>query len=67
MRRGQPCTYLKYGQDLSINAGNFLYFYPFTKNLIQQSDYNLHYQFNEIVFQELTNLHFGQNWDIMWN
>ena len=25
-RRGQDCTYRKYGTDIAVNAGNFMYF-----------------------------------------
>ena len=28
-RRGEPCTYLKYGVDVAVNTGNFLYFCPY--------------------------------------
>lgn len=28
MRRGQPCTYLKYGEDYAINTGTLMYFAP---------------------------------------
>lgn len=28
MRRGEPCSYIKYGQDIAINAGNFMYLAP---------------------------------------
>ena len=31
MRRGGPCTYIKYGMDYSVNAGNFMYFAPLIK------------------------------------
>jgi geranylgeranyl pyrophosphate synthase len=30
-RRGEPCTYKKFGTDIAINAGNFMYFSPMLK------------------------------------
>lgn len=27
-RRGDHCTYIKYGTDIAVNAGNFLYYTP---------------------------------------
>ena len=29
MRRGKPCVHLQYGMPLALNAGNWLYFWPF--------------------------------------
>lgn len=31
MRRGDLCTYKKFGTDIAVNAGNFLYFAPMAK------------------------------------
>ena len=31
LRRGQPCTYLKYGDDYAINTGNFMYYIPISR------------------------------------
>lgn len=33
VRRGKPCVHLLFGNDVAINAGNFLYFAPFKKLL----------------------------------
>ena len=30
-RRGDLCTYKKFGTDVAVNAGNLMYFYPITK------------------------------------
>ena len=30
-RRGQPCTYLKYGEDYAINTGTLMYYAPISK------------------------------------
>ena len=34
-RRGGPCTYRKYGIDIGINAGNFLYFFAFIEDYLR--------------------------------
>jgi geranylgeranyl pyrophosphate synthase len=31
MRRGKPCTYLKYGEDYAINTGTLMYCVPIMK------------------------------------
>ncbi len=31
MRRGQPCTYIKYGIDYAINSGTMMYYIPIAK------------------------------------
>ena len=65
-RRGQPCTYLKYGTDIAINTGNFMYFYPITlmQNYIKEKHQLGIYQ---IYANEMNNIHLGQNWDITWH
>jgi geranylgeranyl pyrophosphate synthase len=30
-RRGQPCTYLKYGVDYAVNASSFMYYAPIAR------------------------------------
>jgi geranylgeranyl pyrophosphate synthase len=31
MRRGDLCTYKKFGTDVAVNAGNFMYIAPMNK------------------------------------
>lgn len=31
IRRNKPCVHLIYGEDISINAGNFMYYAPLAK------------------------------------
>ena len=31
LRRGQPCTHIKYGDDYAINTGNLMYFMPISR------------------------------------
>ena len=67
LRRGLPCTYKKYGTDIAINAGNFMYFAPMTQlhNYVDNAEMalNLH----RIYLEEMTAIHFGQGWDIQWH
>ena len=66
MRRCEPCSYLKFGTDIAINAGNLMYFIAL--RLIPKYISNeLYKRFTNILHQELLVLHFGQNWDITWH
>ena len=33
LRRGEKCVHLKFGIDIALNAGNFLYYAPIVKLL----------------------------------
>jgi len=59
LRRGQPCTYLKYGIDYAVNAGTLMYYIPIAQmgNFIK--DPALQLRLNSIYNQELVNLHIG--------
>ena len=67
-RRGEDCTYIKYGLGVAINTGsllNFLCLYKL-KHYVNQSDE----KYSQIVrhfTDELINLHLGQSWDIDWH
>jgi geranylgeranyl pyrophosphate synthase len=67
MRRGKPCTYLKYGVDYSINTGNFMYYMPMMRinDFIKDKDIQL--KCMNVYLQEMTNIHVGQGWDIHWH
>jgi geranylgeranyl pyrophosphate synthase len=67
MRRGDLCTYKKFGIDIAVNAGNFLYFAPMSKLDRFVHDERLQYKMHKIFVEELTNIHFGQAWDIYWH
>jgi geranylgeranyl pyrophosphate synthase len=67
MRRGDLCTYKKFGIDIAVNAGNFLYFAPMSKLDRFVIDERLQYKMHKIFVEELTNIHFGQAWDIYWH
>lgn len=69
MRRGQPCLHHIFGQDVALNAGNFLYFLPLKVFFKKKS------QFPPAVFQkayqtyiqEMVNVSLGQAVDIGWH
>ena len=39
IRRNKKCVHILYGEDVSINAGNFIYFAPFLK-LMKSKKFN---------------------------
>ena len=66
-RRGEACTYLKYGDDYAVNTGTFMYYGPIVKIDEFIEDAALKYKIYQIYCDEMTNIHFGQNWDIHWH
>lgn len=68
MRRGEPCTYLKYGEDYAVNTGTIMYCVPIMKidEFIKDDD-ALKFFMYKTCCEETANLHFGQNWDIHWH
>jgi geranylgeranyl pyrophosphate synthase len=68
MRRGEPCTYLKYGDDYAVNTGTIMYCVPIMKidEFIKDDDALKFYMYKTCC-EETANLHFGQNWDIHWH
>lgn len=69
LRRGKPCTYITFGQDIAINAGNAMYYIPlkvFIRNREKFSD-SVFARAYEIYIQEMINLSIGQGMDIIWH
>ena len=69
MRREKPCTYVLYGLDIAINAGNAMYYLPLLaliKNKDKFSASKLK-KIYEIYVLEMINLSFGQAMDIAWH
>ncbi|MBI2173155.1 MAG: polyprenyl synthetase family protein [Candidatus Aenigmarchaeota archaeon] len=69
MRRGKPCTYKLFGDDIAINAGNAMYYLPLLvllKNKMKLPQERL-LKLYEIYSQELINIHLGQGMDIAWH
>lgn len=69
MRRGEPCVHIKYGVDVGINAGNFIYFLPALSLIKNRKLFpeKLLLRAWEAYAQELTNIHCGQGMDIVWH
>ncbi|MFA4930606.1 MAG: polyprenyl synthetase family protein [Patescibacteria group bacterium] len=66
-RRGKKCVYQQFGTAISVNNGNFLYY--FAQKIIHDSHLSdqkkiLAYQ---IITDKLTSLHLGQAMDIEWS
>ncbi len=69
LRRGKPAIHRIFGQDIAINAGNFLYFLP-TRVFIENRDkldQPMLIKLYEIFCQEMINIHIGQAMDILWH
>ena len=68
LRRGKPCLHHIFGEDIAVNAGNFLYFFPLiavikNKNLETKIKEKVY----EIFTQEMINVSLGQGTDIFWH
>ncbi len=67
MRRGEPAVHARYGVDLSINAGNLLYYLPtFSIDASALSDEGK-LRVYQIYSRYLRRVHFGQGFDIAWH
>jgi geranylgeranyl pyrophosphate synthase len=64
MRRGKPCVHLIYGQDIAINAGISLLYFPAYKIFKLIKDPKLKMKVAEVYLEEMTAIHVGQAWDI---
>ena len=58
-RRGEPCTYIKYGDDVAVNTGTLMYYAPIMKLPLYISDKETRYDFQKIYSEEMMNIHFG--------
>jgi geranylgeranyl pyrophosphate synthase len=69
VRRGKPCTYKIFDLDISVNAGNAMYYLPLlpimahNKKLSAQTQRDIY----EVYIQEMINLSMGQAMDIAWH
>ncbi|MCJ7424414.1 polyprenyl synthetase family protein [Candidatus Bathyarchaeota archaeon] len=68
-RRGKPCTYLVFGVDIAVNAGNAMYYLPLLPLMMNEE--KLHpkdlSKLYRVYSEEMINLHFGQAMDIAWH
>ena len=67
-RRGKPCTYRIYGEDIAINAGNAMYYLPLLP-LLEKRNLNSRVisRVLETYTQEMIKLSMGQAMDIAWH
>ncbi|HVC58665.1 MAG TPA: polyprenyl synthetase family protein [Candidatus Acidoferrales bacterium] len=67
-RRGQPAVYIKYGVDVAVNLGDFMYYFPM--NALVDSP-KLSEQVKgkalAIYIKEMTRICIGQATDIIWH
>lgn len=69
VRRGKPCSYKIYGNDIAINVGNAMYYLPLLPIMVNRSKLSAETQRDvyEIYVQEMINLSMGQAMDIAWH
>jgi geranylgeranyl pyrophosphate synthase len=69
LRRGKPCTHKIFGEDIAINTGNFMYYFPLLILLKNKDRFSegITLKVYEIYLQEMLNLGFGQSADIYWH
>ncbi|HLN44206.1 MAG TPA: polyprenyl synthetase family protein [Candidatus Sulfotelmatobacter sp.] len=69
LRRGKPCTYKIYGIDISVNAGNTMYYLPLLPLMERGSQFSAETlrDVYEVYLQEMINLSMGQAMDIAWH
>ena len=68
-RRGKPCSYKIFNIDISVNAGNAMYYLPLLPLMTHREKLSLEIQRDiyEIYVQEMINLSMGQAMDIAWH
>ena len=68
VRRNRECVHKLYGVDVSINAGNFMYYAPMLA-IYNSASYPkaLKDELVQIYLEEIVQLHVGQGWDILWH
>ncbi len=69
VRRGKPCSYKIYGNDIAINVGNAMYYLPLLPLMVNREKLSAEVQRDvyEIYVQEMINLSMGQGMDIAWH
>ncbi|HMK94254.1 MAG TPA: polyprenyl synthetase family protein [Candidatus Limnocylindrales bacterium] len=69
LRRGKPCTYKIFQMDISVNAGNAMYYLPLLPLMTQKAKLTPKMQRDvyEVYVQEMINLSMGQAMDIAWH
>lgn len=59
LRRGKPCTYIKYGIDYAVNASTLMYYMPVAKMPIFITNEKQSLKLLRIYNEEMVNLHIG--------
>lgn len=67
LRRGKPATHITYGTDISINAGNMLYFLPTLAIDEASVSEHLKLRLYQIYATYMRKIHLGQGMDITWH
>ncbi|MDH3352921.1 MAG: polyprenyl synthetase family protein, partial [Nanoarchaeota archaeon] len=66
-RRGKPCIHKIYGEDISINAGNMMYYISTIDISKNELKTETKVKIYELINEEMIKLHFGQGMDIFWH
>jgi geranylgeranyl pyrophosphate synthase len=69
MRRGKLCTYKIFQMDISVNAGNAMYYLPLLPLMANKTNLSSEVERDiyEVYVQEMINLSMGQAMDIAWH
>lgn len=69
LRRNQKCLHHLFGEDVAVNAGNFVYFLPLIAFIKNKDKFppEIYQRAYEAYIQEMINLHLGQAMDIGWH
>jgi len=69
MRRGKPCTHIKYGVDVAVNAGNAMYYLSVLPLLRDRKKYGDRETLKayDAYLEEMVRLSYGQGMDIYWH
>jgi len=69
LRRGKPCTHVKYGVDVAVNAGHAMYYLsmlPFLRDRKKYGEKKTLKAYDAYI-EEMVRLSYGQGTDIRWH
>ncbi|MDR0556534.1 MAG: polyprenyl synthetase family protein [Treponema sp.] len=67
IRRGEPAVHIKYGEDIGINSGSFLYFLPLCCIDAWNAGVEQKNRMYRLWAEHMRRLHLGQAMDITWH
>lgn len=69
LRRGEKSLHLKFGDDVAINAGNFIYYLPLRVIMDNKDNFDCDtlLRVYDIYAEEMINVSLGQGIDIYWH